>query len=86
MHLDRAAEQATPPVGQPRRIGAVDCECGDTNNRRCFLVHVVLLLWTGHTPAAESVHVENEPYWMFRKGERILPSMSMRSNKALPAL
>ena len=37
-------------------------------------------------PAVESVHAASEPYWMLRKVERILPSLSMRSNKALPAL
>jgi len=46
----------------------------------------VLLLGTGHGPAVESVHAESAPYGMVRKVECILPSLSMRSNKALPAL
>src|SRR4029434_1546855 len=86
MHLDRAAEQATPPVCQPRRVSAVDCERGDTNNCRGFLAHAVFLLWTGHTPAVDRVHAESALYWMLRKVEHILPSLSMRSNKALPTL
>ena len=59
---------------------------GYADNRRCLLAHAVLLLWTGHAPAGESVHAESEPSWMFRKVERILPSLSMRSTKALTTL
>ena len=73
MHLDRAAEQATPPVGQPRWAGAVDRERGDTNNRRGFLAHAGLLLGTGHGPAVERVYAASEPSWILRKVERIYP-------------
>src|SRR5262245_25013905 len=86
MHLDRAAEQATPPVCQPRRVGAVNRECGDPDNSRCLLTHAVLLLGTGYAPAVDGLHAESKPYRMLRKAEQILPALSMRSNKALPAL
>ena len=62
MHLDRATEHTPPPVGQPRRVGAVDRERGDAANRWSLLAHAVLLLWTGHAPAVESVHAASEPY------------------------
>jgi hypothetical protein len=86
MHLDRAAEHTPPPVCQPRRVSAVDRERGDAAKHRGLLAHTVLLLRTGHAPAVESIHAASKPYWMFRKVERILPSISMRSNKALLAL
>ena len=62
MHLDHATEHTPPPVGQSRRVGAVDRERGDATNRWSLLAHAVLLLGTGHTPAVERVHAASEPY------------------------
>ena len=84
--LDCATEHATPPVCEPKRVGAVDRERGDAHNRRGLLAHAVLLLGTGHGPVVESVHAASQPDWMVRKGERILPSLCMQSNKVLPTL
>ena len=71
MHLDRAAEQATPPVGQPRWVGGIASAAIPTIAGASSLHG--LLLGTGHGPAVrEFMQQANRPGYCERSSASTL--------------